>query len=217
MSHNRRLAFLRSVLRAQSVQGFTLIEALVTISVVGILAVIAAPNVTALGSKPLPDTANQVAGVLRAARTRAIAQTSPIKVRPLGNILNSTGQSTGSGSNTQLEILRATSTNTACNSETGWTSDGTFSADYLTFGKGVTSQATTVDTVITRADAAAFPGPNSTSWQVCFNTRGVASTTSTSTTNFQGNNIVLTLRQASDNAIKSVEIFPGGGIQVSDN
>jgi prepilin-type N-terminal cleavage/methylation domain-containing protein len=217
MAHNRRLTFLRYFLRTQSVQGFTLIEALVTISVVGVLAAITAPNITKLGSKPLPDTANQVAGVFRAARSRAIAQTSPIKVRPLGNVLNSTGQSTGSGSNTQLEVLRATSTNTACNSETGWTSDGTFSSEYLTFGQGITSQTTTVDTVVTTADAATFPGPNSTSWQVCFNTRGVASTTSTSTTNFQGNNIVLTLRQASDGKTQRVEIFPGGGIQVYDN
>jgi prepilin-type N-terminal cleavage/methylation domain-containing protein len=203
--------------KTQQIQGTTLAEVLVAIVIVGVLGAIAAPNVFSMGSKPLPDTVSQIAGVLRSARSKAIAQTSPIKVRPLGNILNSTGQSTGSGSNTQLEILRATSTNAACNSETGWTSDETFSSDYLTLGKGITSQTTMVDNVVTRADAAAFPGPNSTSWQVCFNTRGVASTTSTSTTNFQGNNIILTLQQASDGKTQRVEIFPGGGIQIYDN
>lgn len=86
MAHHRRLTFLLSAPHTQSLQGFTLIEAMVTIAMVGVLAAIAAPNVTRLGSKPLPDTANQVAGVFRAARTRAMAQTSPIKVRPLGNV-----------------------------------------------------------------------------------------------------------------------------------
>jgi type II secretory pathway pseudopilin PulG len=215
--NNISIKSLRHSRKTQQIQGTTLAEIMAAIVIIGVLGAIAAPNVFSQGSKPLPDTVNQVAGVFRAARSRAIAQTSPIKVRPLGNILNSTGQSTGSGSNTQLEILRATSTNTVCNSETGWTSDGTLSSDYLTFGKGITSQATTVDNVVTTADAAAFPGPNSTSWQVCFNTRGVASTTSTSTTNFQGNDIVLTLRRASDGKTQRVEIFPGGGIQVYDN
>jgi prepilin-type N-terminal cleavage/methylation domain-containing protein len=114
MAHHRRLTFLLSAPHTQSLQGFTLIEAMVTIAMVGVLAAIAAPNVTRLGSKPLPDTANQVAGVFRAARTRAMAQTSPIKVRPLGNVALANGKSDG-GSNTQLEVLRSTSTNTVCN------------------------------------------------------------------------------------------------------
>ncbi|NJM75166.1 MAG: hypothetical protein HC852_04510 [Acaryochloridaceae cyanobacterium RU_4_10] len=188
---------------------------MVTIAMVGVLAAIAAPNVTRLGSKPLPDTANQVAGVFRAARTRAMAQTSPIKVRPLGNVALANGKSDG-GSNTQLEVLRATSTNSVCNSETGWTPDRTLSADYLTFGTGIRLQRTTIDSVPT-VNSAVVPAETATAWQVCFNTRGVASTTSTSTANFQGNDIVLTLRQASDSKTQRVEIFPGGGIQVYDN
>jgi prepilin-type N-terminal cleavage/methylation domain-containing protein len=190
-------------LQDTAVRGVTLIEALVTISIVGVLGAIAAPNVTQIGSKPLPDTANQIAGVFRSARARAIAQTSPIKVRPLGRTANVSGVSTG-GSTTQLEMLRATSTNTTCNSEAGWTADKTLSSDYLTFKSGVILQSAQVNSAVL-----AVP----TGWEICFNTRGMASTTSTSTINFQGDDVILTLQQASDSKTQKIEIFPAGGIQ----
>jgi Tfp pilus assembly protein FimT len=190
-------------LQDRAVRGVTLIEALVTISIVGVLGAVAAPNVTRMGSNPLPDTASQVSGVFRSARARAIAQTSPIKVRPLGRTANVSGTSTG-GSNTQLEILRATSTNTTCNSEAGWTADKTLSSDYLTFKNGVTLQSTQVNGATLAV---------TTGWEICFNTRGMASTTSTSTINFQGDDVVLTLQQASDSTTQTIEIFPAGGIQ----
>jgi prepilin-type N-terminal cleavage/methylation domain-containing protein len=204
--------------KTRQIQGTTLAEVLVAIVIVGVLGAIAAPNVFSQGSKPLPDTVNQIAGVLRQARSMAIAQTSPIKVRPRGNVLTSDGKSNG-GSITQLEILRATSSNTACNSEVGWTSDNTLSSDYLTFGTGITPKRTTVNGVVTINDAAPPPdqGPTATAWQICFNTRGIASTTSTSTTNFQGDNVVLTFQQASSIKTLALEIFPSGGIQVNGN
>jgi prepilin-type N-terminal cleavage/methylation domain-containing protein len=202
--------------KTRQIQGTTLAEVLVAIVIVGVLGAIAAPNVFSQGSKPLPDTVNQIAGVLRQARSMAIAQTSPIKVRPRGNVLTSDGKSNG-GSITQLEILRATSSNTACNSEVGWTSDNTLSSDYLTFGTGITPQRTTINGVVTVNDASSTPGPTATAWQICFNTRGIASTTSTSTTNFQGNNVVLTFQQASPIKTLALEVFPSGGIQVNGN
>jgi prepilin-type N-terminal cleavage/methylation domain-containing protein len=197
-------------------RGVTLAEALITIVVVGVLSAIAAPNVMRTGSKPLPDTANQVAAVLRASRARAIAQTSPIKVRPLGRSANSNGTSTG-GSNSQLEILRATSTNTVCNSEVGWTVDNSFSSDYLTFAQAKSPNASVPLVILqsTQVDGAALSV--ATGWEICFNTRGIASTTTTSTTNFQGNGVVLTLQQVSDSKTQRVELFPAGGIQVYDN
>jgi len=208
MAHNRRLTFLRYFLRTQSVQGFTLIEALVTISVVGVLAAISASNVTKMGSKPLPDTSNKVAGVFRAARSSAIAQTSPIKIKPAQRLVNPDGTSTG-GLNTEFEMWRANSTTATCNSETGWTQDKkSLSKEYLTFAQGITLQATQVDGTLLNVP---------TGWEVCFNTRGMASTTSTTTNNFVGNNVILTFQQASDSATRRVEIFPAGGIQVYDN
>jgi type IV fimbrial biogenesis protein FimT len=201
--------------RNLAIRGVTLIEALVTISIVGILAAIAAPNVTQMGSKPLPDTANQIAGVFRSARARAIAQTSPIKVRPLGRSANVSGSSTG-GSNSQFEILRATSTNTVCNSEVGWIASNSGTQGYLTFpsSKGSTP-APLIILQSTKVDNTTLTVP--TGWEICFNTRGVASTTTTSTSNFQGNDVVLTLQQVSDGKTQRVEIFPSGGIQVYEN
>jgi prepilin-type N-terminal cleavage/methylation domain-containing protein len=202
--------------KTRQIQGTTLVEVLVAIVIVGVLGAIAAPNVFSQGSKPLPDTVNQVAGVLRQARSMAIAQTSPIKVRPRGNILTTDGKSNG-GSSTQLEILRATSSNTACNSEVGWTSDYTLTSDYLKFGTGVTPKVTTINGEITQNDAQTVTTSTPTAWQVCFNTRGIASKTSTSTTNFQGDNIKLTFQQAGSIKTNTLEIFPSGGIQVNEN
>jgi prepilin-type N-terminal cleavage/methylation domain-containing protein len=212
---NLRLRHLGHPQKKLAIRGVTLIEALVTISVVGVLAAVAAPNVTKIGSKPLPDSANQLAGVFRSARARAIAQTSPIKVRPLGRSANVSGTSTG-GSNSQFEILRATSTNTVCNSEVGWTASNSATQGYLTFPTSNASPpAPLVILQSTQVDNATLTVP--TGWEICFNTRGVASTTTTSTSNFQGNNVFLTLQQVSDGKTQRVEIFPAGGIQVYEN
>jgi prepilin-type N-terminal cleavage/methylation domain-containing protein len=198
-----------------AIRGVTLIEALVTISVVGVLAAVAAPNVTKVGSKPLPDTANTIAGVLRSARARAIAQTSPIKIKPKNRLAVPNGTSMG-GLNTQFEMMKASSTNVACNTEIGWVSDNTLSEDYLTFGKAsdpadkkITLQVTTVDQVVL---------PETTGWEICFNPRGMVSTTSTSTNNFTGNNIVLTFQEGTNPSVRRrIEVFPAGGIQIYDN
>jgi type IV fimbrial biogenesis protein FimT len=192
------------------VQGVTLVEVLVTIVVVGVLAAVAAPNVTKLGSKPLPDTANQMAGVFRSARAKAIASTSPIRVRPKDRQAVLSGTSTG-GLNTQFEVWRTTKTTANCHSDAsaeGWVLDGTLSSEYLTLAKGIILQSTEVDGAILSVP---------TGWEVCFNTRGMASTTSTRTSDFVGNNVKLTFQQTSDNKTKSIEIFPAGGIQVYDN
>jgi prepilin-type N-terminal cleavage/methylation domain-containing protein len=189
------------------IRGVTLIEALVTISVVGVLATLAAPNVSRLGSKPLPDTANQAAGVFRSARAKAISQTSPIKIKPKNRLAVPNGTSTG-GLNTQLEVWRTTKTTAVCNAETDWVKDSALTEEYLTFAKGVTLTSTQIDNAVISVP---------TGWEICFNTRGMASTTSTSTNNFVGNNVILTFQQASDSKTQRVEIFPAGGIQVYDN
>ena len=223
LKYNTAIKILGRSQKNRQIQGTTLAEVLVAIVVIGVLAAIAAPNVFSQGSKPLPDTVNQVAGVLRQARSMAIAQTSPIKVRSRGNVLTTDGRSNG-GSRTQLEILRATSTNTACNSETGWLPDGTkpdgtvgpatLSLDYLTFATGITPRQTTINGAVTQNTVQIPPINDATAWQICFNPRGTASTTTTRTTNFQGDDVVLIFQQANSDYIQQLHIFAAGGIQV---
>jgi hypothetical protein len=172
------------------------------------LGAITAPNVMRMGSKPLPDTANQVAGVFRSARAMAIAQTSPIKVKPAQRTVNTDGTSTG-GLDNQLEVWRASNNSTACNSETGWTRiNHSLVSGSLDFAKGVKLAGT-------RVDGAVLSVP--TGWEVCFNTRGVASTRRIKSNSFQGSNIVLTLEKTSDSSTQRLEIFSTGGVQVYDN
>lgn len=203
--------------RNWSIRGVTLIEALVTISVVGVLSAIAAPNVTKLGSNPLPDTVNQLASGFRSARTLAIAQTSPIKIKPKGRQAVPSGTSTG-GIDTQFEVYRAVASNTACDSEAGWSLDAkSIPEDYFIFGKAnapsdkkITLKVAQINETVVSAGA--------TSWEVCFNTRGMASTTTTSTNNFGGDNVILTFQEGSDTTKRRrIEIFPAGGVQVYDN
>jgi Tfp pilus assembly protein FimT len=200
-----------------AIRGVTLAEALVTIVIAGVLATIAAPNVTKLGSKPLPDTAKQVAGVFRSARARAIAQTSPIKIKPKNRQAVPNGVSSG-GLNTQFEMLRATSTNAVCNTEdtTVWKTDNTLSEEYLTFGKANDPADKKITLQTTRVDNTILNVP--TGWEICFNTRGMVSTSTTSTNNFVGNDVILTFQEGTDSSKqRRVEIFPAGGIQVYDN
>jgi prepilin-type N-terminal cleavage/methylation domain-containing protein len=214
---NLRLRHLGHPQKNLAIRGVTLIEALITIAVVGVLAAVAAPNVTKVGSKPLPDTANTIAGVLRSARARAIAQTSPIKIKPKNRLAVPNGTSMG-GLNTQFEMMKASSTNVACNNDdaTLWKSDNTLSEDYLTFGKAsdpvdkkITLQVTTVDTVVLT---------DTTSWEICFNPRGMVSTTSTSTNNFTGNDVILTFQEGTNPSVRRrIEVFPAGGIQIYEN
>jgi hypothetical protein len=203
-----------------TIQGVTLAEAMITVAVVGILSTVAAANVTKIGAKPLSDTVNKAAGLFRSARSKAIAQTLPIKIKPTGRLSVPNGTSTG-GNNYQLEAWRpdpsqpVSTYSLACNSETGWVLDSALTQQYasstdskLTFPAGVTLQSTKVDT-----NMLSVP----TGWEVCFNTRGIASVTSVNASSFNGNNITLTFQQASDGSTQRLEIFPAGGIQINAN
>jgi prepilin-type N-terminal cleavage/methylation domain-containing protein len=62
----------------RNVQGFTLIEMVVTIAVMGILAAIAAPSFSAwLNNKKVDDVAAQIEGAIREAQAQAIKESKP--------------------------------------------------------------------------------------------------------------------------------------------
>ena len=65
--------------------GFSMIEILVVLSIAAIMMVMAVTNINAL-SNPSVTSVNQVMGILKLARARAIATTSPYLVVPVGRI-----------------------------------------------------------------------------------------------------------------------------------
>jgi prepilin-type N-terminal cleavage/methylation domain-containing protein len=187
--------------KTRQIQGTTLAEVLVAIVIVGVLGAIAAPNILAMGSNPLPDTTNQIAGQFRSARAKAVSQTSLFRIRPQGGTIANCALATGGCSTTQLIVERSTSVTTACNASTGWTQDNYFTPEDLTFGRGISVSRAQINPTADNGDPAVI-----TNWQLCFNNRGIAD-----------KNLVLTLRQSSDGRIRRIEVFPGGTVQIYEN
>jgi prepilin-type N-terminal cleavage/methylation domain-containing protein len=200
--NNIAIKLLNHSRKTQQIQGTTLAEVLVVIVIVGVLGAIAAPNILAMGSNPLPDTTNQVAGQFRSARAKAVSQTAQFRVRPQGGTIATCAVSTGGCSTNQLIVERSMSVTTACNASTGWTQDNYFTPEDLTFGRGISFSRVQINPVIGDAGEPAVL----TNWQVCFNNRGIAD-----------KNLVITLRQSSDSRIKRIEVFPGGTVQIYEN
>ncbi len=126
--------------------GFTLTELIVTMVFVGIMTVMAGPMLNSnMGTRPLDDSTNRVAGTLNLMRVKATSQTTAYRMR------------LGSSSNVFLVEYALTCTSVS----TDWKSDGSFMSDDRTLGKAVTFSTVT-------------PVPSVSPWSVCFDNRGLA-------------------------------------------
>lgn len=197
MAHNRRLTFLRYFLRTQSVQGFTLIEALVTISVVGVLAAIAAPNITSMGNLPLEDSVNRLSGQLRLVRSKAISQTAAYRIR--WDMISPTDSQ---NVQTQFIVQRANSCNAA---ESEWRTDPGFTDEDRTTKKKVKLTGLSVNSVSPPSILDPAPATPAENWKVCINSRGLAD---------KNVRWTFSLQEPGRPKSQQLEIFPGGANQV---
>jgi prepilin-type N-terminal cleavage/methylation domain-containing protein len=181
----------------QNSTGFTLIEALITISVLGVLTAIAAPNIMAMGSRPLPDSTNRLVGQIRLARAKAISQTSAFRLRP--EVINMSDPNLNNRQ-TRWVVQRANS----CNSTT-WTNDASFTEEDVTTSKRVELiQSKLNGVVIEDTDSQRIP-----KMTFCINSRGTIA---------ESKNLEFKLqyRQGSAGPTQRIEIFPGGSVQIYD-
>jgi prepilin-type N-terminal cleavage/methylation domain-containing protein len=125
--------------------GFTLLEMLAVIAIMGVLAALTGP-VLFWANKPLQNGTNQVVGILRQTRMRAIANTTAYRIRPNNNTSFIVESSTtrGCGALTQLREA-AVSTDTVLRVRSA---RGFFIDDSLKIGSDETSNRITgTDTV----------------------------------------------------------------------
>ncbi len=136
-------------LPSRSATGFTLIESLVTILVLGILTAIAAPTLR-FGVDPLRDTSDRLAGNLKMLRAKAISQTSAYRMRAIPQ-----------GSSFTITHERAR----LCSDAPGdWRTDAAFAPEDAAFDDPVT-----LATVTLNGTSASI-----NSWSVCYSSRGMA-------------------------------------------
>jgi prepilin-type N-terminal cleavage/methylation domain-containing protein len=166
--------------------GFTLAETLVTITILGVLTAIAAPNVMPMGSNPLRDTTNNIVGNLKLSRAKAMSQTSAFRLRPEAN-----------ANGVSLVVERATT----C-ADANWNRDPSFAEeDTQLDDPNITPQRKGVQIDGFSINGVAQTGYN---WNICYNSRGLTA---------QAQSLELTLKNNKGDR-RSISIFPGGGVDV---
>ncbi|HEY9824671.1 MAG TPA: prepilin-type N-terminal cleavage/methylation domain-containing protein [Stenomitos sp.] len=180
------------------IQGTTLPEVLLTVVLVGVLAAISGPNLLQMGNNPLDEGINRLAGQLRLARAKAIAQSSAYRIR--WTMLNP-----GDPEKVQTQFIVERAQN--CN-DTTWTKDPTFTDEDITTKPKVELIGLTVNSVTPPSLLDPNPSEPAQNWKLCINSRGLAD---------KDVQWTLRWRQGAGGPVKKLEIFPGGAIQVYDN
>jgi prepilin-type N-terminal cleavage/methylation domain-containing protein len=169
-------------------KGFTLAETLVTITVLGVLTAITAPNIMPMGSNALKDTTNNIAGNIKLIRAKAMSQTSAFRMRP---VVNADGIS--------LAVEHAA---TCADPAANWRADPSFAQeDTQLDDPTVTLQrkGVLIDEFQVNGNVQA-----GYTWNICYNSRGLTA---------QTQSLVLTLKNVKGDK-RTISIFPGGGVDV---
>ncbi len=169
-------------------QGFTLLEMLTIVGIVGVLAGIAVPSLVSL-NKPLRDGTNQFKSHLSLIRTKAIASNKAYRIKPKFSTLAEYSDGTARNFIVEYAANCRVTTNGGTN---GWQAASQFDLDLPPqIGLDTTSTATVA--------VPGTPSPGVTinqtlTWNICFDNRGIIGLTPPATAppsiilkDFQGN------------------------------
>lgn len=190
--------------KKHSYQGFTLLELLIILALVGIMVAIAAPNIS-FGVNPLVDVTNRVAGNFKLVRAKAMSQTSAYRISP--------------NSATDFSTLKVEKAKSCYETNaTNWTQDPSFTQEDLSLNEVADVKGISKNTVIQIKSATAngTTVTPATNWTLCYNSQGVSSV-SYNSQGVSSVNLLLILRNTKTNQEKKIEIFAGGGVYVYQN